>query len=331
MVEPRPRRQIWLLVAILLVAVLLRVAWPTLTEFKFSEARLEALALELTREGRLPLVGVPSSAGFDHSPLSVYFYVPAFLLTTNPIPATIYGGLVGAAAVALCWLLTCRWPFGGAQDRPNARPIAALLAAGLLAVNPWAVAFSRKIWQVTFVPLLALLFVGLAISALVGRRHRNLAWALAVYAVLVQVHPSAIGLAPALLLWLLLFWREVRLGPLLAGGGLGLLSALPFLAHQVQSGWPAWRALQNLPRGSLGHDSGSPGLGGNHRARPPRPGRRLVPSSPHRAAARLDLEPRWLAGRRRRGVAGLAVGGRVAILDGSTGSPKSWSAGKRPR
>jgi hypothetical protein len=232
-----------LLAAVALIAVLLRVAYPTLTEFKFGEARLVALALDLTREGRLPLIGVPSSAAFEHSPWSVYLYAPAFLGATNPIPATIYGGLVGAAAVALCWWLARRWPPGSAR----VRSVVALLAAGLLAVSPWAVISSRKIWQVTFVPLLSLLFVGLAISALVGRRHRNLAWALAVYAILVQVHPSAIGLAPALVLWLLIFRRQVRPRPLLVGGGLGLLSAFPFLLYQAQNGWPAWHALQTLP------------------------------------------------------------------------------------
>jgi len=234
------RRWEWLvLVAILLLATVLRVGWPRLTEFKFSEARLEALALELTREGRLPLVGVPSSAGFDHSPLSVYLYAPAFLLTTNPLPATIYGGLLGVAAVAMCWWLARRWPGGG--------PWAAAVTATLFATSPWAVAFSRKIWQVVFVPLLALLFVALIISALVRRRHGNLAWALVAYAFLVQVHPSAVALVPALALWLIVFWREVRLRSLLVGGLLGVLSALPFLVHQIQSGWPVLAAYRALP------------------------------------------------------------------------------------
>ncbi len=238
------RRELWLLAAILLLAAVLRLGWPTLTEFKFSEARLAALALEVTQEGRLPLVGVPSSAGFDHSPLSVYLYVPAFLWTANPIPATIYGGLVGVAAVGLCWWLARRWPGGGVR--------AAWVASLLFAVSPWAVAFSRKIWQVTFVPLLALVFVGLLLSALVeepGRRW-NLAWSLAVYALLVQVHPSAASLAPALLLWLVLFWRRVRLGPLLIGAGLAAVTAIPFMVHQFQSGWPALAAIGAWPPAS---------------------------------------------------------------------------------
>ena len=234
------RQELWLLAAILLLATLLRAGWPKLTEFKFSEARLQALAMELTREGNLPLVGVPSSAGFDHSPLSVYLYAPAFLLTTNPIPATIYGGLAGVAAVALCWWLARKWPGGGSW--------AASIAALLLAVSPWAVAFSRKIWQVTYVPLLALAFVGLVVSSLVEERRWNLAWAVVVLSVLVQIHPSAISLGLALLIWLILFWRQVRLGPLLAGVGLGLLAALPFVAHQLRSGWPALAALRSLPR-----------------------------------------------------------------------------------
>ena len=237
--EPISRAEGLALAALLLLAIVLRVGWPTLTEFKFSEARLAALALEVTREGRLPLVGVPSSAGFDHSPLSVYLYVPAFLLATDPVPATIYGGLAGAAAVMLCWWLARRWPGGG--------PGAAFIAATLLACSPWAVAFSRKIWQVTFVPLLTLLFVALVFSALVQERHWHLAWALFVFALLVQVHPSAISLAPALLLWLLLFWRALRLAPLLVGGLLGILSALPFLIFQIRSGWPLLAAYGDLP------------------------------------------------------------------------------------
>jgi hypothetical protein len=235
--SPITRREWVALAAILILATLLRVGWPTLVEFKFSEARLIALVLELTREGHLPLVGVPSSAGFDHSPFSVYLYIPPLLFTTDPVPAIIYGGLVNVAAVALSWWLCRKWAGGG--------PWAALVATLLFAISPWSVAFSRKIWQVAFVSILALGFIGLVVSALVYGRRWALAWALAVYAVLVQVHPSAVSLAPALLLWLVLFRHRIRLGPLLAGAALSVLSSTPFLLHQAQNGWPALAALRS--------------------------------------------------------------------------------------
>jgi hypothetical protein len=241
------RWELPLAASIVLLATALRIGWPTLTEFKFSEARLVALVLEMTDKGRLPLVGVPSSAGFDHSPLSVYLYVPPFLLASDPIPATIYGGLVGAAAVALCWWLARRWPGSGSRG--------ALIAALLLGISPWAVVFSRKIWQVTFVPLLTLAFVGLIVSALVTRStpsnatagQWHLAWGLATYALLVQVHPSAVSLAPALVLWLIIFRRQIRIVPLVTGLLLAGLTAVPFLIHQLQSGFPALLALRSLP------------------------------------------------------------------------------------
>ncbi len=234
-----PSRQLLLPAVILLIALVLRVGWPGLTEFKFSEARLEALVLEITREGRLPLVGVPSSAGFDHSPISVYLYVPPFILTTDPIPATIYGGLINLVAIWLAWRLARCWPGGGRA--------AALTTILLFAVSPWAVLFSRKIWQVAFVPLLSLAFSSLMISALVRGRTWALAGGLTLYVLLVQVHPSAVALAPALALWLVLFRREVRLRPLLTGVVPGAASALPFLAHQIRSGWPLAASLRGLP------------------------------------------------------------------------------------
>jgi hypothetical protein len=259
--ESRPdKHELLVASGILLLATVLRAGWPKLTEFKFSEARLEALALELTQHGRLPLIGVPSSAGFDHSPISVYLYVPAFWATANPIPATVYGGLVGVAAVGICWWLARRWPGGGRW--------AALISGLVFAVSPWAVMFSRKIWQVAFVPLLSLAFVAYMVSALIeapyrtksrwgwlGDRRWHLAWALAIYALLVQVHPSAVSLALAIAVWLVIFRRHVKLGPLLVGGFLAALSAAPYLVHQFQNDWPVLVALGQLPESQVGPKS----------------------------------------------------------------------------
>lgn len=225
--------------AILLLALILRTGWPTLAEFKFDEARVTALVLDLTQEGRLPLAGLPSSAGFAHSPVSLYLYVPAFLVAGSPLAATVYSGLMGVAAVALALWLALRWPGSGAWG-PG-------LAGLLLAASPWLVVFTRKVWQIAFVPALALTFVGLAVSALVQGRHRHLAWALVAYALLVQVHPSAIALAPAFGLWLVVFWRRVRPGPLALGVLLAGLTAAPYLVYQVREGWPLLAALRAMP------------------------------------------------------------------------------------
>jgi len=200
---------------------------------------LTALALDLTREGRLPLAGLPSSAGFAHSPISVYLFAPVFLIASSPLAATVYSGLMGVAAVGLAWWLARRWAGRGSWG-PS-------VAAVLLATSPWLVVFGRKVWQIAFVPVLSLAFVGLVISALVEGRHRHLAWAVITYVLLVQVHPSAVALAPAFLLWLVLFRRQVKVRSLALGAVLGVATAIPYLVYQVQEGWPLFAALQALP------------------------------------------------------------------------------------
>jgi len=235
----RHRRGLLLLAALLLLATALRIGWPTLTEFKFDEARLSALALDLTQEGRLPLAGLPSSAGFSHSPINIYLFAPAFLFGSSPLPATIYSGLLGVLAVALCWWLARRWAGSGTWGP--------WVAAFLLATSPWLVVFNRKVWQIALVPALALVFIGFVISALVEGRRWHLAWALVAYALLVQVHPSAVSLALALLLWLIVFRRQVKPGPLALGVALGMATGVPFLIYQVQKGWPLLAALQAMP------------------------------------------------------------------------------------
>ncbi|HNS52574.1 MAG TPA: hypothetical protein PKO09_15515 [Anaerolineae bacterium] len=220
---------------VLLLAASLRIGWPQLTEFKFSEARMEALALEITREGRLPLVGVPSSAGLDHSPMSIYLYAPAFLQTNHPVPATVYGAVAGLVAVAMCFRFGRQWPGGGSTG--------GFTSALIAAASPWAVLFSRKIWQISLVPVLALVFAGLAVAGFVSRRRWALCGCVIVYAVLAQVHPSAISLAPVLLLWLALFWRKELLLPLAVGAALGFGTAIPFVIHQAQTGWSVLNSL----------------------------------------------------------------------------------------
>lgn len=221
----------------LLLAAVLRLGWPALTEFKFSEARLVALVRQALHGPSVPLVGVPASVGFDHSPISMYLYLPPFALSDSLIVATLYGGLVGVVGVVLAWWLGRRWL--GAR--------AATVAGLLLAASPWAVLFSRKIWQIVFVVPLVVAFVGLAAAALLDRRRGALAGALVCYALLVQVHPSALSLLPALVLWGVIGWRRLRWGEVLLGGLLGGLTAAPFLVHQVQTGWPVLAAARALP------------------------------------------------------------------------------------
>ncbi len=215
------------LLALLLLAGAARLARPDLTEFKADEGRLLSLALT-TSDGDIVPRGIASSVGFPNAPMSVWLYALPLTLWPHAYAATLFTGLLNTLAVAgVYWLARRTWGVP-----------AALAAALLLATGPWAIVFSRKIWAQNLLPLFAVGWGIGAVLAFVEGRRPFVALHVLCLAVAVQIHPAAIGLAPATLLFLIVFRRRVAWGWLLAGGALGALTAVPYLAHL----WGEWRA-----------------------------------------------------------------------------------------
>src|SRR6185436_12168680 len=100
------------------------------------------LALDLVHGHGVPLLGIDSSVGIRNPPVSVYLMAIPYLFTSNPVVATSYVALLSVIAVLLLYALVRRY-YG---------PLAALVAAALYAVGPWAVIFSRKIWAQDMLP-----------------------------------------------------------------------------------------------------------------------------------------------------------------------------------
>lgn len=219
------QREAVLLAGILLLAAALRMGWPGLTEFKGDEARLLRLSLQMARLEAFPLRGISSSVGLPNFPASVWLYTLPLVLWRHVLAATLYTGLLNVLAVLGTWWLTRRmWG-----------PRAALAAALLFAVCPWAVAHSRKIWAQN---LLAPLVVGWGISAILGFVDRR-AWMVTVHLLLLalaaQVHPAGAALVPASAFFLVFFRRRLQPRAVLAGLGVALLTAAPFLVYLARA------------------------------------------------------------------------------------------------
>jgi 4-amino-4-deoxy-L-arabinose transferase-like glycosyltransferase len=227
MTTPLSRRWEWFLAALILfLAGGLRLGWPGLTEFKADEARLLALAFEMIEERRLALRGISSSVGLPNFPVSVWLYALPLLLWPHVYAATLFTGLLNTLAAAGCYALVRRyWGVG-----------AALAATLMLAVSPWAVIFSRKIWAQNLLPLLVLGWAAGALLALVEKRPKFLLLHFVCLALAVQIHLAAVALIPATAVLLLIFWR--RLDWRQVGLGLGLAGAtlIPFLLYLARHG-----------------------------------------------------------------------------------------------
>ena len=207
------------LAAVLALGAILRLGWPGVNSFSFDEARVSLMALKMARGGEFARLGMQSSTGIPNFPAAVWIFALPYRLSTDPLVATLFVGLLGTLAVAgLWWLARRAWG-----------PWAALSAALLFAASPFAVLYSRSIWSQDLLPPLAVLW---ALAGVVGVSGGK-SWALAAHVFLAgfafQVHYAGL----ALLLptaWLGLryrLWQRWR--AILIGGALAVLAAWPFL------------------------------------------------------------------------------------------------------
>ncbi|KPL87826.1 hypothetical protein SE16_09740 [Ardenticatena maritima] len=218
--------------AIVALALLLRMAFPTLVEFKYDEANVVRRALAIAYEGDRPAVGAISSVGTFHPPLHLYLAALPLRLWPDPVALVLFLGFLGGVAVWMCYLL----------GRTYLGRDVGLIAAYLFAVNSWSVYYTRKIWTQNN-PLVTVLFFMALLAFVVQGRAWALSGAFLGAAALISLHLGGLAFVPVLVLALFmgrrrLAWRPLALGVVL----FGLLLA-PYFIHDARHGWEKVRGF----------------------------------------------------------------------------------------
>ena len=237
------------ILAVLLLAAVFRWIQPGLVEFKYDEVNITRQALGLVSGGPLPVLSGGTTLGIQRGALDVYLLALPLALLGKHIEAAVWGlAVLGVIAVALTYVLGRR--VGG--------PVVGLMAALFMAVNPWLIAYDRKLWahiQVAFSVLLLIL----AWDVVVRRRRWAAFWFPVVAALQVLAHVLAVLQA---LSWLGAFlvaprrwWRrETGLG-ILAGAGLMIPYAWALANRWLARGAATAAFAPGIP------DSATSGLG----------------------------------------------------------------------
>lgn len=223
---------------ILLLGLFLRIAWPTLAEFKLDEATVVRRAMAIAWKGEFPVVGVGSSIGMANLPLTLYLTAIPLRIWPDSVAAVVFIGLLNGLAVAACYGL------GKSYLNRSAGGIAAFL----FAMNPWAILLARKIWARTL-SLFIVAFIAALLATFVRRRRWALVGAFAALATLIGLQLEGVAFIPMLVLSMVVFWKEVPLRPLLVGGALLILALAPYGIHDARLGWPNLRTFWNFVRG----------------------------------------------------------------------------------
>jgi 4-amino-4-deoxy-L-arabinose transferase-like glycosyltransferase len=166
-----------ILAVVLLMAAVLLLARPGLAEFKLDEATVSRQALALVREGAWPTPTDTDIPGLPQSPGKAILLTVPYAFTRNPEVAILFQGLLGVAAV---WLT---YRFGSRYF--NVR--VGLMASALFATTPWAVFFTRKLWQQN-VPFFTLIMMFGLWEFVIHQKHRRIFVAFLMLGVLASLY-----------------------------------------------------------------------------------------------------------------------------------------------
>jgi hypothetical protein len=220
--------------AILLLAALLRLGWLGIVQFSSDQARILSIALELAEGRSWPAFGTGTSFGLPTPPLSEYLYALPTLISRNPLWLTWFTAGLNLLAVAFCWHLSRRY---------WSRRVAAC-ATLLLATSPWAVFFSRGVWQPDLMPLFVLSWAITGEMAFHERKRWAITLHLLLLSIVAQLHYSGLALLPVTAVLVIWSWRHIDRRAF----ALGLLAAGLAAARFV---WDLLRAGPSGPAAAL--------------------------------------------------------------------------------
>jgi hypothetical protein len=224
------------LAAALLAGAILRLVWPGDMEYKADEMFLFHHA---TGSDPFPWVGQTSHVGTSNPGMGIWVYsLMAKGLQLNS-PVQLVRGVMVLNVLALVALAVF-----ALRVVPSRQREPWLWGTALVAVNPLAVLFSRKLWIQSALPpfVIAMLFAWWRR----GHRAGALAWGV-LGAWLGQIHMTGFLFAGGFAAWTALYdRRSVRWRWWLAGSLLGALTLVPWLVHVLSHEGAPTSSLANL-------------------------------------------------------------------------------------
>jgi 4-amino-4-deoxy-L-arabinose transferase-like glycosyltransferase len=232
--------EFWFLVVILLAGAVSRLyniaAFMT---FLGDEGRDVIIVRRLLTEGHPPLIGPGTSIGGMYlGPLYYYMMAPGLLLAAfSPVGPAIEVAVLGIITIWFVWYAGRVW-FG---------KTAGLIAAGLYAVSPTVIIYSRSSWNPNIMPFFALLSV---YSVWKVWKEKKFNWLLILglsFAGVIQSHYLGFLLVPTLFLfWLLTYIRyksKSFIQKSLIGFGIFAVLMSPLFFFDIRHNWMNTRAF----------------------------------------------------------------------------------------
>lgn len=220
------------LVVILLFASFLRLyRIADYMTFLGDEGRDVLVVKRMIIDQKWTLLGPTASVGgFFLGPIYYYFMLPfLWLFRLDPVGPAVMVALFSIATVFLVYKI--------GREFFNSR--AGLIAAGLYAISPLVIAYSRSSWNPNLMPFFCLLTIYTLWLAVAKKKLSFLGLTGFFLGIAFQLHYLATFLVPVIVVYLLLFARSLKnFRHYLLGLGGFLLGWSPFLLFELRHGFP---------------------------------------------------------------------------------------------
>lgn len=156
------KKEFYILVFILVVGTILRLyKIDGYMTFLGDEGRDVIIVRRLLVDFDPILIGPRTSIGDMYlGPLYYYMMAPALLLSAlNPVGPAVMIALLGVVTILFIWYVTRLWFSPEKTGQGRTLSIAALVAAGLYAISPVIIEYSRSSWNPNIMPFFALLTI----------------------------------------------------------------------------------------------------------------------------------------------------------------------------
>ena len=225
-------KTIFLFFLILFTSLLFRITNLSVIEFKGDEALTLFLTTRTLFGHPFPPIATISSVGILNFPLLLYFVFPFSLISLNPI--FISGGIALLNSLANGFLFIFLKKYYGFTT--------AFIATILIALSPWAILYSRKIWAQDFIFPIAIILL-FSIHKLIIEKKKYY-WVLYASSTLflVQLHQPLFYFLTILSIFML-FKAKIHIPSMLIGFILGIIPTIPYVFYEIGHGFPDYFAF----------------------------------------------------------------------------------------
>lgn len=221
--------RILLIVAfVFITASIFRLTNLDLVEFKSDEAANLLLSSRQIFDQPIPPGGTGSSVGILNPPLFNYIILPLTYLTLDPQKIVFFIALVNVLSIVFFFFVIKRYY----------SLVIAFISSSLIALSPWAILFSRKIWmQDILIPFFVPFFLSLH-KLVIDKREIYWIPYVSFSFFLIQLHQASIFLLAPITAFLIIKKVKINYKYILVGAAIGIIPLIPYLIYELSNGCP---------------------------------------------------------------------------------------------